>query len=253
MDREELRAYLVREAAKPFQGWDFSDISGRMISTFLPWDYKAVIDSYRKPEDLLLDMGTGGGEFLLTLGHPPERTVVTERYRPNLALCRERLEPLGITVKEVSDDNLLPFDDGVFDLVINRHEAFRPDEVFRVLKKGGLFMTQQVGGSNNLNICQMLTGITEARQPDRDLDHCVQDMKEIGFAVFHEDEVFLPVIFKDLGALVYYAKNVVWEFPEFSVDTCFDNLCGLDELIRKQGYIEGTEHRFIVVGKKLQK
>ena len=52
----------------------------------------------RIPEKELLDMGTGGGEFLLTLGHPGEHTTVTEGYPPNVQLCRQRLEPLGIQV-----------------------------------------------------------------------------------------------------------------------------------------------------------
>jgi SAM-dependent methyltransferase len=200
---------------------------------------------------MLLDMGTGGGEFLMTLGHPPKNTWVTERYAPNLALCRARLEPLGIMVKEIADDARLPFGDGTFDVIINRHEAFCPDEVFRVLKKGGFFITQQVGGSNNLNLCQLVMEGVEHRYPGYDLDFCVAELKRIGFAIFHEDEVFLPVIFNDLGALVYYAKNVVWEFPNFSVDGCFEKLCCINEMIRKKGYIEGTEHRFIIVCKKI--
>ena len=54
-------------------------------------------------------MGTGGGEFLLGLGHPHRLTSVTEGYAPNLALCRERLSPLGIEVKAVREDNRLDF------------------------------------------------------------------------------------------------------------------------------------------------
>ena len=34
----------------------------------------------------LLDMDTGGGEFLLSLGHPFERTAATEGYPPNVEL-----------------------------------------------------------------------------------------------------------------------------------------------------------------------
>lgn len=64
-------------------------------------------------------MGTGGGEFLLSLGHPYNRISVTEGYEPNLKLCRERLEPLGITVKQVFDDDKLFYDDEQY---ISNHE-----------------------------------------------------------------------------------------------------------------------------------
>jgi SAM-dependent methyltransferase len=159
---------------------------------------------------------------------------------------------MGIAVNPVSDETL-PFEDETFDIIINQHESFLPKEVYRVLKKGGIFITQQVGSSNNLHLRQYILDGLEPMAPEHDLDHCVASLKEAGFAIFHEDEVFLPVIFNDLGALANYAANVSWEFPGFSVDACFDNLLRLDDVIRERGYIEGTEHRFIVICKKLNK
>lgn len=37
----------------------------------LPWDFKALIKNYLTDEMNLLDMETGGGEFLLELPLPP--------------------------------------------------------------------------------------------------------------------------------------------------------------------------------------
>lgn len=90
-------------------------------------------------------MGTGSGEFLLTMNHPYNLTSVTEAYTPNIKLCRETLLPLGITVAQTFNDNKLPFDNDVFDIIINRHSSFDLYEVNRVLKSGGYFITQQVG------------------------------------------------------------------------------------------------------------
>lgn len=56
----------------------------------LPWNYKDIVKSYLKPEYKLLDMGTGGGEFLLSLNHPYENTLVTEAWIPNVKLCQEK-------------------------------------------------------------------------------------------------------------------------------------------------------------------
>ena len=91
-------------------------------------------------------MGTGGGEFLLTLNHPYKNTSVTESWGPNVKLCKEKLEPLGVEVKEVFNDNELPFEDDTFDIIINRHESFDIKEIKRILKVDGIFITQQVGG-----------------------------------------------------------------------------------------------------------
>jgi len=78
--------------------------------------------------------------------------------------------------------------------VINRHESFSASEVFRVLKPGGIFVTQQVGG--------------------------------------------------------YFAKIIEWEFPGFSVERCFDQLCMLQEQVDKNGFIRSREHRFLLVATK---
>ena len=43
---------------------------------------------YLSPESRLLDIDTGGGEFLLSLNHPPENTSATEGYPPNVSLCQ---------------------------------------------------------------------------------------------------------------------------------------------------------------------
>ena len=152
MNRAELLAQWRREASLGMTGWDFSHLNGRYLPPALPWDYAAKARDFLKPGVRLLDMGTGGGEFLLTLGHPYALTSVTEGWPPNLALCQQRLAPLGITVKEYDSEQgqPLPFEDDSFDLVLSRHESYDLSEVRRVLKNGGYFLTQQVGGENDL-------------------------------------------------------------------------------------------------------
>ena len=89
MNKEELLKYLESEEKKTFKGWDFSYLDGRWDDEDLPWDYKTIVKQYLKPELNLLDMGTGGGEFLLTLNHPYNNTSVTEGYNPNYEICKE--------------------------------------------------------------------------------------------------------------------------------------------------------------------
>ena len=131
-------------------GWDFSHIEGRYEEeTDLPWDFKAIIQSYLKKDSKLLDIDTGGGEFLLSLRHPYENTAATEGYPPNVELCRQTLLPVGIDFKEMSDCTKMPYEDESFDIIINRHGDYCPAELWRTLKKGGLFITQQVGEEND--------------------------------------------------------------------------------------------------------
>jgi len=66
-----IKAWKEEENIAHIHGWDFSHIEGRFTEdTNFPWDYRQTIDEYRKPEMRLLDIDTGGGEFLLSLGHP---------------------------------------------------------------------------------------------------------------------------------------------------------------------------------------
>ncbi len=220
-----------------------------MVSENLPWDYKAVILEYLKPTDRLLDMGTVGGEFLLTLNHPHNLTSVTETYPPNVLLCCERLVPLGVKVKSVTADRL-PFKAMAFDLVINRHTSYDENEVYRVLKPGGFFITQQVGGKNNLSLSLRLIDGYRQAFPEQDLSHCTNRLKKAGFNIVVAEEACPPVRFIDLGAVVFYAKAMAWEYPNFSVDACFDNLACLQGELEARGCIESREHRFVMISEK---
>lgn len=66
LNESELKKYrLSEEQAARIHGWDFSHVYGRYTEeTDLPWCYEQIIHSYRKPEHTLLDIDTGGGEFL---------------------------------------------------------------------------------------------------------------------------------------------------------------------------------------------
>ncbi|MFJ7973545.1 class I SAM-dependent methyltransferase [Psychrobacillus sp. NPDC096389] len=245
----ELKNKWLLEEEKGFKGWDFTHLDGRWEEEKIPWDYKEGVMNYLKPEAKLLDMGTGGGEFLLTLGHPYENTSVTEAWEPNVKLCKETLEPLGICVKQVFEDDKLPFDDDTFDLIINRHESYDVREVKRILKRNGLFITQQVGGTNNELLSKALIPNFKSLYPDLLLSIEREKFSNEGFTVLYENE-YLPYIrFFDIGAIVYYAKIIDWEFPGFSVDNCFDRLCELQKVLMKQGYIESFEHRFILIAR----
>lgn len=72
MNKENLlNEWLQEERAAHIHGWDFSHIHGRYEEeNDLPWDYGKVIHKYLSPQMKLLDIDTGGGEFLLSL-HPP--------------------------------------------------------------------------------------------------------------------------------------------------------------------------------------
>ena len=244
---ETLKTEWRNEEAEPFSGWDFSHLDGRWEIEPLRWDYKKIIFSALKSTDRLLDMGTGGGEFLLGLGHPAKLTCATEGYAPNFALCKKKLSPLGIDIRQIFDDGQIPFDDNSFDIVINRHESFDIKEVRRVLTSGGLFISQQVGGKNNRELSEKLIKDFKPKFPHFDLANTIKRLRYNGFDVFLSDEQLSSLKFFDVGAVVYFAKIIEWEFPHFSVEACFDRLLALQKELEQKGYVYSAEHRFVVV------
>ncbi|MEX1307015.1 MAG: methyltransferase domain-containing protein [Eubacteriales bacterium] len=243
-------SHWLKEEAQAFAGWDFSYLDGRWQFEALPWAYKDWVKTYLSPALKLLDMGTGGGEILLGFNHPHKNTTVTEAYPPNIALIQKFLAPLGISVVPVKQDDLLPIADNVFDIVINRHESFDADEVFRVLKPGGVFITQQVGGQNNRVLSEFLIEDFKPPYPDWDATHAAKKLALSGFEVLEKKEAFPNLTFLDTGAVVYFAKIIAWEFPGFSVKACFEPLEAIERTIQETGHFVSKEHRFLLVAKK---
>ena len=251
MTTEELKAKWKSEENCAFiKGWDFSHIHGRYEEVSPPWDYEAIIRRVLKDEMKLLDYDTGGGEFLLSLGHPYTNSAATEGYPPNIAICKERLLPLGIDLRECKDAAQIPFSDESFDLIINRHGDFYPPEIKRLLKPGGLFITQQVGSDNDRDLVEMVLPGIKKPFPHENLQEQRARFLDAGFEILQDDEAFGPICFYDVGAFVWFARIIEWEFPDFSVDRCFDRLLQLQERIERDGKIVGTTHRYLIVARK---
>ena len=243
--------WLHEEKIAHIHGWDFSHIEGRYEEeNDLPWDYRQVVDFYRKPHHQLLDMDTGGGEFLLSLGHPHENLSATEGYEPNVQLCKEVLLPLGVDFREADAEKELPFEEDRFDLVINRHGSFNAREIFRVLKPGGMFITQQVGAENDRELVEMLLPGTPVPFPGQTLAQISKCFQKAGFCILDGQEAFRPIRFFDTGALVWFARIIEWEFPVFSVESCLAQLQAVQRIIDEKGFIEGRIHRILLAAKK---
>lgn len=233
-------------------GWDFSYIEDRFHSDedSLPWDYEAVIKRYMRNNHRILDIDTGGGEFLLSLGHPYQLTSATEGYPPNVELCRKKLGSLGIDFHEMREYSRMPFSDSSFDIIINRHGSYDAWEIYRVLKPNGLFITQQVGEDNDCELVDMLLPDAPKIFSGHNLKSQVKIFKNAGFQILEQDQAFKPIIFYDTLALVWFARIIEWEFVDFSVERCFDKLLEVEKEISQNGFVCGNIHRFYFVARK---
>ena len=252
MNRDALiRLWKEEEEAAHICGWDFSHIAECHEEVgALSWDYREEILARLRPQMRILDMDTGGGEFLLSLGHPWENTAATENYAPNVALCRERLLPLGVDFRQAAGSGYLPFEANTFDLVLNRHGDFDPEQIFRVLKPGGLFITQQVGAENDRELVELLCGAAPLPFPEQYPGPVAERFRRAGFRILDCRESFRPIRFYDVGALVWFARIISWEFIGFSVERDLDRLFCAQAQLEQTGCLSANTHRFFLIAEK---
>lgn len=238
----------LKEAEQPFHGWDFGYItdSGRMQSGVLRWSYDEMARSCMNDAKRMLDMGTGGGELLSSLHPLPPYTCATEGYAPNIAIAKDRLSPLGVNVYPVTDDSQLPFADGEFDLILNRHESYNPREVWRLLSEGGVFLTQQVGWSDCREINDRLGIPMPSDYAGWELDFAVDQMVRNGFHIWDQREATPVQRFYDIGALVYYLNTIPWQVPDFTVERFREPLWEIHLEMERHGFWEVQQKRFII-------
>ena len=226
MNRAELKSIWKKEEKTAYiKGWDFSHIHGRYEEeNDLPWDYEKIVRQYLTDTAKVLDYDTGGGEFLLL--------------------------PLGIDFKECNTPSRIPYDNETLDMIINRHGNFDARELYRLLKKGGIFVTQQVGGDNDRDLVEMVLPEVESPFPHLNLEEQRNAFVDAGFHILAAEEAYRPIKFYDIGAFVWFAHIIEWEFPGFSVDKCFEQLLKMQRIIENQGKIEGTIHRYLIAARK---
>jgi len=238
-----------RDASAPFEGWDFSYLKDRMVEAQPPWDYIALArDAVARAQDIL-DVATGGGEVFAALAPFPALATAVEGFEPNLAVARARLEPLGVPVYPGNTRSGMPFDDQAFDLVLNRHGGFRAAEMGRILKHGGVFLTQQVGGDNLADLAEAFgAGLA---YPDNTPEQVRDGLVASGFEVRHVKAWRGLVTFLDVGAVVYFLKAIPWVVPDFDIETHVDALRALQARLEASGPLQFTYARFLVEALKL--
>jgi SAM-dependent methyltransferase len=246
-ERQELVEEWRAAERQPFVGWDFSYLADRWIEEKPPWSYEAMVRELMTAAGSVLDLGTGGGEKLLSFRDVfPPRLAATEGYPPNLRLARERLGSFGVEVVE-SDGSLsevLPFENETFDLVIDRHTSFNITEVERVLTPGGIFLTQQVDGRNVSD----LSAAFDCEQPWTffTLDFVLEKIKETNLIVELAQEWMGKLTFKEVGAIVYFLKAIPWIVADFSVDRNLSHLIKLQHKLEEGGELAFSQRLMIV-------
>ncbi|MEV6979289.1 class I SAM-dependent methyltransferase [Kitasatospora sp. NPDC093806] len=244
---------LVDEGASAsVDGWDFSWLAGRATEERPSWGYQRLLGERLALASAALDVQTGGGEVLAGVaGSFPATVVATESWPPNVAKATALLHPLGAVVVADPDEPPLPFADGAFDLVSSRHPV-EPHwaEIARVLRPGGTYLAQHVGPASVFELVEFFLGPQPrarlARRPEADAEAA----RAAGLEVVDLRSERLRMEFRDVGAVVYFLRKVVWMVPGFTVDAHRDRLRELDARIRAEGPFVAHSARFLIEARK---
>ncbi|MFE7590498.1 class I SAM-dependent methyltransferase [Kitasatospora sp. NPDC057512] len=246
---------LIAEAESvSVDGWDFSWLEGRATEERPSWGYQRLLAGRLGAATAALDVQTGGGEVLagaVRLGGRPTVLAATESWPPNLARATRLLHPLGAVVVADPDEPPLPFADGAFDLVSSRHPVRAWwSEIARVLRPGGTYFAQHVGPASVFELVEYFLGPQpeprEGRRPEAES----AEARAAGLEVVDLRSERLRTEFRDIGAVVYFLRKVVWMVPGFTVSGYRDRLRELDERIRAEGPFVAHSARFLIEARK---
>jgi len=242
----------IVETNGKLDGWNFSRVRARYDP--VPWSYVDVVRQYLKPQDRVLDIGTGGGEIFLSLspyfgegiGIDQDPAMIEAAKRNQSALALRNISLL------VMDGNDLRFDADDFDVVLLRHLRVYVSEIVRVLRSGGYFITQMVGQRSSLNILEAFGWTLSSFGPDwwQTVDQLADQFLRHGCQIVAQAEYNVPYWFEDLDSFLFWLMSVPWP-KEIEVEKHWQNINRVLETSQTARGIETNEHRGLLIVQKL--
>jgi hypothetical protein len=184
----------------------------------------------------------------------PERTVGTEGYGPNVQRAARNLSSRGAHLVWTDESRpALPFAARSFELVTSRHPVDTWwDEIARVLKPGGTYLSQQVGPNTVYDLSEAMLGPLPPSQHSKRDPALAREAAERAGLVVSDVRVERPLTeFYDIGAVVYFLRLVVWIVPGFTVSRYRDQLRRVHEQIERDGAFRTSASRFLIEAVKL--
>lgn len=179
-------------------GWDFSHL--QVTSEGVTWGFYEEVTKRCNGSELLLDIGTGGGENLINIASSFFFGIGIDISGGMLETAHTNLNKAklsNVRFTQMSSDHL-QFPSEFFDIISCCHAPFFAREAVKMLKRGGLFLTQQVSEADKLNLKRAFHRGQSFGEIDGTLkDRYVSELKEAGFS---KVESF------DYDAIDYYGR-----------------------------------------------
>jgi SAM-dependent methyltransferase len=219
MNEQEYRIFYDRVGL--LNGWDFSKLQCRVEGATA--NLYEQVKKICKPSDLLLDIGTGGGEAILALRESALLLVGIDRSSGMIQTANNNLRQSGASnVRFIQmDAEKLDFPESFFDVVTCRHSGFSAQQVARVLSPGGTFITQQISEMDKYNLKQAFgRGQSYGESEGNLMRKYRQDLTEAGFAEVQSFEYDAMEYYQTPEDLVFLLKHtpIIPEFGQHRED-----------------------------------
>ncbi len=242
----------IVEAVGKLKGWDFSRV--RIGRDPVLWDYVDVVRQYLRPTDRVLDIGTGGGEIFFSLAPYFGEGVGIDHNPTMIETARHNQSALSIgNVSLIEmDGNDLQFGAEEFDVVLLRHLRVYVNEIVRILRPGGYFITQAVGQRSSLNFLEAFGWTPASFGPDwwQPVTEVADQFRRHGCHIIAQAEYDVPYWFCDTESFIFWLMAVPWP-EDIDLEKHWQNINRILETSQTERGIETNEHRGLLVVQKL--
>lgn len=225
------------------KGWNFSYM--KTASQQVPWNYTDIIKLYMTSEDVVLDVGTGGGERFKSLGKHFKSGLGLDIDPEMIAIANEN-KPENMTF--LIDNERLQKVNNTFSMILNRHAPYDLSAIAKSLQKNGYFITQQVGEKNMRTIIEVVGKPSDEPTISASMFHGT-GLRVVAFLEYNVDYTVL-----NIESLLFWLNALDMLHAGFDGGIATTDVNLLNKMLNK-GYTTGgfltNEHRYLVIAQKI--
>ena len=233
-------------------GWDFKEIDKRKIVVGKKWDFLEIVKNYVDKKVILLDIGTGGGEKLLQVSKFVKKAYGIDHSKEMIKTAEKNLVKSKILNVEFkfAEAKKIPYPDNFFDVVICRHSPFFVNELSRILKSKGIFITQHVGEKDKENIKKIFgRGQDFEKKVNTSMNKYINNLKKAKFTILRKDVYSATEYYYNMKDLIFLLKNTPI-IPNFDIKKDRNFLKEIEQKYKTNKGIKTNSFRYLIIGRK---
>ena len=218
--------------------WDFSKFEIESES-LTKWDLYELLEKLANSNSRILDLGTGGGEKVLSLFPKAKEILGTDFSEGMIETANKNLKASGrsdVSFK-IMDNLHMDVLDNYFDIVVARNTVTDPKQIYKCLKKGGYLLLTGVDKDDCWSL-KLLFGKGQGYNDVKPIS--IVDYENVLNAGFKDVEL-VPIHEREYFKNEYLFKEFLKKVPiidDFNDDCCSHDLDDkiLDDYIQNNTY-----------------